>query len=336
MDFPPAPPTVNSTPQATVLLSSAGRRGELLQCFRADAARLGLPLRMLAADANPGLSAACQLADAAFRVPRCADDRFIPELLALCQRERVSLLVPTIDTELLPLAENRAAFAAIGTRVAVSPPEIVAIARDKLRTAEVFAGAGVEVPRTDRLAGLLAQPDGWRWPVILKPIGGSSSIGLQVARSVEEAASLGAARDDYLAQEQWLGREYTVNLFFDRAAKLIASVPHWRMETRGGEVSKGRTERLPALMAAAEKLAGVLPGGCGAMCFQAIVTSDGRVGVFELNARFGGGYPLAHRAGARFSQWLLEEVAELPSTARNDWTAGITMLRYDAAVFCDE
>jgi carbamoyl-phosphate synthase large subunit len=55
--------------------------------------------------------------------------------------------------------------------------------------------------------------------------------------------------------------------------------------------------------------------------------------VFEINARFGGGYPLAHQAGATFSQWLLEEVAGLPATANDRWQDGVLMLRYDSAVF---
>ena len=58
--------------------------------------------------------------------------------------------------------------------------------------------------------------------------------------------------------------------------------------------------------------------------------------VIEVNARFGGGFPLAREAGADFPRWLVEEVAGLPSTAREDgWQDGLVMLRYDAAVFVD-
>ena len=39
----------------TILFSSAGRRNQLMDCFRQDAAALGLELRVLAADLNPGL-----------------------------------------------------------------------------------------------------------------------------------------------------------------------------------------------------------------------------------------------------------------------------------------
>jgi len=319
--------------QLKVLFSSAGRRVELASCLRAGAKRLGLKVNVLAADLRPELSAACQAAERSFSVPRCTEPDFVHALLEICGREKVSLLVPTIDTELPILAAHAEDFSKLGTRVVVSSPEVVSIARDKLRTADVFAAAGVTVPRTAKLADLLHATSDWRWPVVLKPIGGSSSVGLKIVKTVDEARRASEERDDYLAQEQWFGREYTVNMFFDAGGHLRAAVPHWRIETRGGEVSKGRTERLPVLIDAAHKIAAALPGARGALCFQAIVNERGEAGVFELNARFGGGYPLADRAGAPFAQWLLEEVAGLPSSANDNWREGVTMLRYDAAVF---
>ena len=42
---------------------------------------------------------------------------------------------------------------------------------------------------------------------------------------------------------------------------------------------------------------------------------------------------LADYAGASFAQWLIEERLALPSTAANEWTAGVAMLRFDAAIF---
>jgi carbamoyl-phosphate synthase large subunit len=61
--------------------------------------------------------------------------------------------------------------------------------------------------------------------------------------------------------------------------------------------------------------------------------SDGAPALFEINARFGGGYPIAHHAGATFTKWLLEEAAGMPSSANNEWRSGVRMLRYDQAVF---
>ncbi len=317
----------------TILFSSAGRRVELINCFREDARALGFNLRVLAADCEPTLSAACRMADASFQVPRCDHDDFVMRLLEICAAERVDLLIPTIDTELLPLAHARQVFATAGTRVVVSNVGTVAIARDKLRTATFLEEAGLPAPRSVPLGDLLANGQALNFPVILKPVDGSSSVGLREARDFDAVRPLGLDPTRYLAQEKWTGREYTVNLFFDRTGRLRVAVPHWRYETRAGEVSKGRTERAPLLLELAERLGAALPGAEGPLCFQSIVTAEGAVMIFEINARFGGGFPLAHRAGARFSRWLLEEAADLPCSADGSWREGVMMLRYDAAVF---
>jgi carbamoyl-phosphate synthase large subunit len=170
--------------------------------------------------------------------------------------------------------------------------------------------------------------------VLIKPRSGSSSIGIRVVSSPEELAALELGADQ-MVQELLRGDEYTVNLFFDQAGRLRCAIPHRRYEIRAGEVAKGVTRRHPDLERIAWGLGAALEGARGALCFQAIVDAAGVPGVFEINARFGGGYPLAHRAGAPFAQWLLEEITERPPSAHNDWQDGILMLRYDHAIFRD-
>ena len=316
------------------MVTSAGRRNHLIGCFREDAARLGIALKVLAADCRPEYSPACRDADACFAVPHCADAGYVPRLLKLCEEREVGLLVPTIDPELGVLSGRRGEFAAIGTHVVVSPPEVVALCQNKQATAARLADADICTPKTLLLAEYLREPKQMRPPVIAKPKIGSASLGIVRPRHPQDLAGLDA--QNYIVQELWEGREFTVNVFFDRSGHLRCAVPHERLEVRAGEVSKGVTRRIPALEDAARKLAAVLPGAVGPLCFQAIVKESGEVAVFEINARFGGGFPLAHRAGARVSQWLLEEVCGLPLSAENDWRAGVTMLRYDAAIFFDE
>ncbi len=315
----------------TILFTSAGRRGQLIGAFRDSARQLRIDLNVVAADLYPELSAACAVADRAFKVPRCTAESYIDSLLKLCRENEIDVLVPTIDTELHVLSQNRALFAAKGTRVVVSAPRAVAIARDKMETSQRLSTAGIHVPQTLMLAEYLADPGAIDFPVIAKPLGGSSSVGLLRPKHVDELAGLNP--EEYLVQELWEGAEYTVNVFFDEKGRLRSAVPHRRIEVRGGEVSKGRTERVPILMDYAEKLGGALDGAMGPLCFQAIVKESGEAAVFEINARFGGGYPLAHQAGAEFSKWLLEETAGLPSSSHSDWKEGLTMLRYDTAVF---
>ena len=316
-----------------ILISSAGRRVELMRCFQSGAAALGFHARMIAVDAQPRLSPACQVADRSFCVPSCGDASFIPALLEICQREQVALLVPTIDPELQALAAHRDDFRRVGTRVVVSEAELVKVARNKAETARFVAAAGIRAPRTALLTDALQEREEWNVPLILKKIDGSSSVGVHHVRSLSAVEVLGLNPERYVAQEYWAGREYTVNLFFDEQ-RLLGAIPYLRVQVRSGEVSKGITQRVPAIMQLAEALGVAMAGRAyGPICAQAMLNDSNEAAVIEINARFGGGYPLAHKAGAEFTRWLLELHLGLPCSAHNHWEENLAMLRYDSAIF---
>lgn len=315
-----------------LLLTCAGRRVGLMQCFQHEAQNLGIKLEVIACDLDPRLSPACRLADIMLPLPPVTDPSYVDEIIRICVRHKITMVVPTIDPELLPLSLARERFAAVGTDLVISSPALVELARDKLATARFLAAHGVPAPKTDHLEAARAAPNEWRWPLMVKPRHGSASRGIAVAASPKALPT--DVEEPFVAQELLEGAEYTVNMFFDREGQLRAAVPHQRIRVRAGEVEKGTTCRHPVLHDIAQTLARALPGPRGSLCFQAIISDNGAVGVFEINARFGGGYPLADAAGARFAKWLLEEQAGLPSTAGNDsWRDNLTMLRYDAALF---
>lgn len=316
-----------------VLFSSAGRRVELLQLFRADAFALGVRARIVAVDHQPATSAACQAAERSAAVPRIDDPTYPDAVLKICEEEKIRLVIPLHDGELETYARHRERFAESGVRIVVSGLEAVQVARDKEITARRLAAAGVPVPRTALTSDVLADPAGWSWPLIAKPRAGSASIGLHQVEDLPALTAISHERPDYVIQERLLGREYTVNMFVDQLGRLRCAVPHQRLEVRGGEVSKGRTERHEGLCSIANRIVRALPGLAGPICFQAFVLTDGTVAVFEINARFGGGFPLAHRAGAAVPQWLIEESLGRECTASDEWRSGLTMLRYDAALY---
>ncbi|WP_423605183.1 ATP-grasp domain-containing protein [Sphingomonas sp. MS122] len=323
------PPVNGHDRHLTILLCSAGRRVGLLRAFRRAAAALHVDLRIIACDVQPEWSAACRLADLAVRVPYADDPDYIPAIEAICREYHVGLVVPTIDPELLPLAEARDRLAAAGTTVAVSGLPVIEICRDKLRTAIFLAEHGIPVPRT--IDAALADPSDWDGPAIVKPRHGSA--GRAITRIDDLRALTNIGTEPMVVQELLVGEEWTVNVYFDQAGALRSVVPHRRVQVRAGEVEKGVTGWQRQLMDIAEQMAACLPGPYGALCYQAIITADGSAKVFEINARFGGGYPLADYAGASFAQWLIEERLALPSTAANKWIAGVAMLRFDAAIF---
>jgi len=317
-----------------VLLSSAGRRVALLQAFRRALARLELAGGVFAADASR-LSSAFHLADRAFPVPPCTDPSFIPAMLELCERWSVRLLVPTIDTELPVYAAHRERFAAKGTVVAISSPEVIRVGADKTATHAWLARAGFPTVRQGTVEEVLAEPGGWPWPLVAKPAFGSSSIGVAVVRSRDELV-LATRGGGFVVQTVAAGAEHTIDLLASRDGRCVCAVPRRRLETRGGEVSKAMTVRSPPLERLAHQLCEALPGAYGTLNVQ--VFDDGRGGltVIEMNPRFGGGYPLSWEAGADFPRWMIEEIAGRPSTAAADgWRDRLVMLRYDDAAFVD-
>ncbi|MDR1498654.1 MAG: ATP-grasp domain-containing protein [Puniceicoccales bacterium] len=321
----------------TILISSAGRRNALIASFRAAAARMDTECFIIATDMRPLMSPACHAADLAISVPHCLDPSFEEKIKAICTAHRVNLLVPTIDTELPFFANNVGFFNDNGVFVAISSPQVVNMARDKLKFLHFLTGKNISAPNGGSASLTSAQLDALPWPCIFKPRDGSRSIGIVRANTPNEVPE-NILNEKYIWQEYWRGKEFTINFFINRFGQCKCVIPHERVEVRDGEVSKGITRRIPAIEQQTFRLAEQLSaiGARGALCVQAIARNDDKFIFFELNARFGGGYPLAHNAGAHFAQWLIEDTFCLPSTANNDWTDGRVMLRFDDACFFDE
>lgn len=315
-----------------VILSSAGRRSGLLAAIRESLAALRPGARVVAVDA--GASAPVRfLADRFRQVPRCTDPVYGAALRAVCEEEAAGLIIPTIDTELAFYARSRGEFADAGTAIFVSDPAAIRICGDKNSTHQWLVEQGFPTVRQATPAEALTLSREWRWPLIAKPFNGSASIGVTRVNTSEELAHVAGAHPDYVVQEMARGREFTVNLYVSREGRCVCAVPHWRLETRAGEVSKGITSKDRRLMDLACQVAEALPGARGPLNMQCFLDSDGTIAIIEINARFGGGYPLAHRAGARFTDWLMEEQEGRSVAPYDGWTDDLAMLRYDEAVF---
>lgn len=325
---------ISVSESCNILISSAGRRVALMRLFRASLAELGVEGQILAADLRAS-SSAFQEADRAVYAPRFGEPSFIPDMLEICHTHHVRLLVPTVDTELELYAAAREQFAEIGTLVTVSDPETVVISCDKERTHKWLVEEGIPTPRQTTPQGVLDHPDDWSLPLLAKPRWGSSSIGVMRLETAEDVRKA-ERRDDMIVQTIAPGREYTVDVFVNRDGRVCCTVPRLRIETRGGEITKGVTVRSKPIQKLARWVCASLPGAQGVFNVQ-IFSDDttGALNVIEFNPRFGGGYPLAHQAGGVFTLWLIEETLGRPCGATDEmWSDGVVMLRYDNAIFC--
>jgi carbamoyl-phosphate synthase large subunit len=254
-------------------------------------------------------------------------------VLQECIRRRIELVVPTIDTELPVYAAASPQFIEAGVTVAISAPVAVHICCDKVATHSWLVANGFPTVRQACIQVALEDPLGWPLPLIAKPIGGSASIGVWRVETRHQLELIGQAGRDYIVQEIATGREFTINVYVDREEQCVCAVPHWRVEVRAGEVSKGITVKHRGLMELASEVTTKLPGAYGPLNIQCFMDDAGKIKIIEMNARFGGGYPLAHRAGARFTDWLLDEQEGQRLSCFDGWTDDLAMLRYDDAVY---
>ncbi|MGA3282222.1 MAG: hypothetical protein ABSD50_14725 [Smithella sp.] len=172
--------------KANILFSSAGRRVALMNTFRNAAKVLGIDTKIFAVDMEPTWSPACQSADISVKVARCTSADFIPQMLDICRQHKVKLIIPTIDTELLIYAKNKALFKKIGTDIHIGDYKFVSIARDKEATSRILRDNNIPIPESWSVNDILDKIDNISFPLFIKPKNGSSSKGISVVSSIEE------------------------------------------------------------------------------------------------------------------------------------------------------
>ncbi len=313
-----------------ILILSAGRRVSLTRLFRQAAAPYGLSVTT--ADMRPAMSSACQDSGDGVELPHVRDADYAQRLENYCRDAGVRMVVPTIDTELPLLASLKARFAAFGCTLAVSDLALVDHCADKRMTGLLFEPLGLKMPRRMEI-------DALSYPLIIKPYDGSLSAGISVLREPNELTQshLENPRNmfcQYLEHSEY--DEFTCDAYFDRTNQIRSVVPRLRIEVRGGEVSKGQTVRNDIVPFLTERLAH-LPGAVGCLTIQIMRHREtGEKYLIEVNARFGGGYPLTARSGANYHQWLIEEyILNRPIGDFTAWQDRLVMLRYDAEIFVD-
>lgn len=312
-----------------ILFTGVGRRIELLQAFRNAALVLNKDLKIYGAD-MAGTAPALAYCDFTRKVVAMKDDGYIQNLLNICEDDKIDLLIPTIDTDLLILSENMEKFEAIGTKVMISAPDKIRICRDKNNTSQFFVDCGLHAPMP---------VNDWReyksgYPAFIKPKDGSSSINAFKVENEEELEVYAGQVEDYIVQPFVSGNEYTIDIFCDWYGVPISIVPRERIQVRAGEVLKTQICMDGQMIEESRTLCKAFKP-CGPMTVQLIRDAEGVDWFIEINPRFGGGAPLSMKAGARSTEAILKlmngETAEEQPIAD-----GAIYSRFDQSVCIDE
>ncbi|MDZ7959729.1 MAG: ATP-grasp domain-containing protein [Aulosira sp. DedQUE10] len=321
--------------QFNILFTSAGRRVALIKNFKKSLKELNLGGSIVTTDIKTNAPASF-IADFQEQVPNVSSYDYVAILKEVCKKYQIKLLIPLIDTELDILSLHRQEFEALGVTLLVSSYATNQISFDKRNTYEFFTGIGVQTPEILNPEEILAHPEA-KYPLLIKPANGSCSIGVTKIRNAWELEFFKDYIPNAIVQEFVVGEEYTLDILVDFQQQVRCIVPRLRIETRAGEISKGVTVKNPSLIAAAKKVVESLPGARGCITVQCFITPKNEIKFIEINPRFGGGFPLSYEAGADFPSWIIEMMlGKYPDIRIDGWQEGITMLRYDDAIFVNQ
>lgn len=240
--------------------------------------------KLIALDGDP-LAVGLYAVQHSMIIPYASSTDYISSLLSICEQNKISLLFPGLDAELMPLAQNREAFASIGTTVVVSTPDVINVSDDKQATYDRLTAAGIKIPYTCSAEAFHPSPADF--PLILKQKkGGARSKNIFRVNNLDEwhITILPLNLSDFIAMQYIEGDEYTcgtINL--DNTCKGVIIM---KRILRDGDTYKSFVVKDEVIESVVRKVVDTLkPFGA---CNVQLRVKDGIPYVFEINARCSG------------------------------------------------
>lgn len=279
----------------TFLLSTIGKRG-----YIADYLRDADPDVRIVATGHDPYTPGFRHVDSAALVPSIWDPAYPSAVLDVVEREGVDAILTFADPDTVVMADLRAELTDRGVACFFNGPVTAERCFDKLKTAEWAASAGFPHPRT--VASWEEARDVLGGSFVAKPRTGSASSGVLFIRPDEDSSVLDP-EVTYIFQERISGVEVNLEMLGDLEGRPIGLSTWRKHRSRHGETELAITFRDEALLEYATALSTAV--GMVGPCDVDVMVVDGVNHLVEFNARFGGGYPTSHLAGARFPELLL-------------------------------
>jgi len=297
-----------------ILMPSAGRRFKHIRLFKQCAE----VEKVISTDIDY-LSSGIHAADKCYKVPKTTDPDYIPSLKKICKVEKIDVIIPLLDLDILLLSRKREEFEEKGIKFLLSSKETIEIALDKLKTANFLGQHGLPTPKT-----ILASE--WEnhkidYPIIIKPrfpaLRVEEGYDISVIRNNNEInkifKKINDVEENYVFQEYLTGMELTIDFFCQNNGEFVLAVPANRISAlttafskNGGTMDKGYTffdEEIENLVKKATKVMDF----CGPANFGGFRTRNEKTFFTEINARLTGGATLSVLgSGINLFQWSVD------------------------------
>jgi carbamoyl-phosphate synthase large subunit len=286
-----------------ILISSIGRRGYLAREFKK------LDVHVVGTS-NSDWTVGLNGCDEKIIMPNINSNEYLPFLLKVCKEKKINAILSVFDMDIEVLSVYKKDFE-INNIVAFLPnKEISDICFDKLKTYQFLKDNNIKTFLTfdDIDAALSAlDQDKLKYPLMVKPKKGFGSSNLFVARNEKELEVFFNYNEDMIIQEMSSGTEYSFDILYSLEAEVIDVYCKKKIQMRSGETDK-------AIMVNDKRLIefglnfGKLFKNIGPMDVDFFIENNGDIKILEINPRFGGGYPISHKAGANFPNKMIEMI----------------------------
>jgi len=303
-----------------ILFTSSGRRAYLIDFFKNALDGDG---ETHACNSTKYVSSFA-VADHIVKSPPIYSDAYIDFLLDYSSKWKIELIVPLFDIDLPVLAANRTKFNQKGIKVLVSDLDIVNVCNDKVATSKFLKLHDFSAPFTSTSLSevqTLLSENNLQFPLFIKPRWGMGSIGIFKVLNFEELNFFykhcgKKIFNSYLKYESMIdpgnsvviqntinGVEYGLDLVNDLNGNPIAVFVKEKLGMRAGEtdvaITRNKLELIQFGMELAKKTQHI-----GVMDVD-VFFDNKTITVIDMNARFGGGYPFSHLAGANIPKAIV-------------------------------
>lgn len=316
-----------------ILFCSCGRRGRLLQNAQES---IGDQCSILATD-NDATAPALAFATKEYIVPRIDAPDYVDTIIKICIENNVKAVTTLIDPEIEVLSRNRERFLEAGILPLCPADDITA--RCCFNKYEMFKHCksyGIPTPLTfhdwNEFTKAVAA-DEISFPVFMKPICGSGSVGAHTVHSMEQAKNEWFSGEyDYIIQELMTGDDCDADVYVDALShKVVSAFLKHKIEKRIGGANKTISFKDPKLFEFIENVASVFKF-CGPLDIDFFVKED-QYFLSEINPRFGGAYLHAYGSGVDFFPLIWNNMNGIENTpAIGEYDEDILMLMYDDVV----
>jgi carbamoyl-phosphate synthase large subunit len=289
-----------------------------------------IDVRVTTVDVNPD-SAGRYFSHSFYAVPMAKEPNFLDELLNICKKEKIQLLIPIVDYEFQKIARNKNLFEEFGCKVAISSPETISIFNEKDKTYKFFKENNIPTPKTYSPEEL-KKPNSLKYPLFMKPREGRATLDVHKINNPQELEYYSSISEDFIVQDFHAGKEFTIDALTDFEGNVIEVLPRQRIETKVGLSYKGITVKDDEMIRYGKLIMekGKIIGHCNIQFFK----TDKGIIFFEANPRYSGTLVLSLAAGFN-SPLLLAKIAlgEKVKPRIGQFEDGVLMLRYWEEVF---